>query len=53
MDDDLGWLLDAFHAQQAADHFLFVFAGFAGVHLNHLAGIAPVEQLVLQTVQQL
>ncbi|MNF77866.1 hypothetical protein D3C84_600190 [compost metagenome] len=53
MDDDLGWLLHAFHAQQTADHFLFVLAGLAGVHLNHLAGIAPVEQLVLQAVQQL
>ena len=45
VNDDFRRFIHAFHGEQAADHFLFLFARFAGIHLNDFAFIAPAIEI--------
>jgi len=41
---DLGWLIHAFHRQQARDHLFFLRAAATGIDLDHLARVAPLKE---------
>jgi len=53
VDNDFRGFVEAFHRQQAADHFFLSRAAAAAVHLDHLALVAAIKELIFQLVQQL